>query len=56
MFRFSLIGFLTSGLFLGRAYFDYFFTIFACIVILSRVAREEGMEEPLADFDAMEAA
>jgi probable O-glycosylation ligase (exosortase A-associated) len=45
MFRFSLIGFLTSGLFLGRAYFDYYFTLVACIVILNRVARRAWMEE-----------
>jgi putative inorganic carbon (HCO3(-)) transporter len=57
MFRFSLIGFLVSGLFLGRAYFDYFFTIVACIVILKRVARDEWVEEePVADFDALEVA
>jgi probable O-glycosylation ligase (exosortase A-associated) len=40
MFRFSLVGFLTSGLFLGRAYFDYFYTIIACIVILKKVCLE----------------
>jgi probable O-glycosylation ligase (exosortase A-associated) len=38
-FRFSLIGFLTSGLFLGRAYFDYWFTIVAFIVILHHTSR-----------------
>ena len=38
MFRFSVVGFLTSGIFLGRAYFDYFFTIIACAVVLQRVA------------------
>ena len=37
MFRFSLIGFLTAGLFLGRAYFDYAYTIVACIVVLKSV-------------------
>jgi probable O-glycosylation ligase (exosortase A-associated) len=51
MFRFSLVGFLTSGLFLGRAYFDYYFTIVACIAILSRVARQEWAEESSAEFD-----
>jgi probable O-glycosylation ligase (exosortase A-associated) len=49
MFRFSLIGFLTSGFFLGRAYFDYYFTVVACIVILGRVARQNWMEESLAE-------
>jgi probable O-glycosylation ligase (exosortase A-associated) len=40
MFQLSLIGFLISGTFLGRAYFDYFFTVVACIVILDRAARD----------------
>jgi probable O-glycosylation ligase (exosortase A-associated) len=40
MFQFSLVGFLTSGVFLGRAYFDYFFTIVACVMILERLARD----------------
>jgi probable O-glycosylation ligase (exosortase A-associated) len=38
MFRFSLVGFATSGAFLSRAYFDYFFTIVACIAILKYLA------------------
>ena len=41
IFRFSLAAFLTSGIFLGRAYFDYFFTIVACLAILRRVAHQE---------------
>ncbi len=40
MFRFSLLGFVTSGFFLGRAYFDYFFAIVACLAVLSKVAPE----------------
>ena len=39
MFLFSLVGFLISGFFLGRAYFDYFFSIVACLVVLDRLAR-----------------
>jgi probable O-glycosylation ligase (exosortase A-associated) len=55
MFRFSLVGFLTSGFFLGRAYFDYYFTIVACIVILNRVARLHWMEQSLVEEEpAME--
>jgi len=46
MFRLSLVGFLTSGLFLGRAYFDYFFTIVACLVILKRIAELEPVTPP----------
>ena len=51
MFRFSLVGFLTSGFFLGRAYFDYYFTIVGCIVILKRVAQQEWMEESPVELD-----
>ena len=51
MFRFSLVGFLTSGFFLGRAYFDYYFTIVGCIVILNRVAQQEWVEESPAELD-----
>jgi putative inorganic carbon (hco3(-)) transporter len=40
MFQMSLLGFLVSGLFLGRAYFDYFFTIVACIAILDHCASD----------------
>lgn len=41
MFQFSIIGFLVSGLFLGRAYFDYFLSIVGCLIILEAVARRE---------------
>jgi putative inorganic carbon (hco3(-)) transporter len=56
MFRFSLVGFLTSGVFLGRAYFDYFFTIVACLVILKKIAYQDwayqdGVEEAEAEPD-----
>lgn len=34
MLRLSFIGFLASGAFLGRAYFDFVYTILACISIL----------------------
>ncbi len=34
--RFSLIGFLASGAFLGRAYFDFYFSLVACVVILKQ--------------------
>lgn len=40
MFRLSLVGFLTSGLFLGRAYFDYYFAIVACIIVLRWLCRQ----------------
>jgi putative inorganic carbon (HCO3(-)) transporter len=50
MFRFSLVGFLTSGLFLGRAYFDYFFTVVACIAILKRMWQSEWAGADLAEM------
>jgi O-antigen ligase len=58
MLRLSLIAFLTSGVFLGRAYFDYYFTIVGCIVILNRLLRERAIEEPVLEFaaEAMEMA
>jgi probable O-glycosylation ligase (exosortase A-associated) len=55
MFQMSLIGFLISGLFLGRAYFDYYFTIVVCVAILKQVAKrrweeeDELLEEPVQD-------
>ena len=51
MFRFSLVGFLTSGIFLGRAYFDYFFAIVGCVAILKAVAYEEWSE---SEWETME--
>ena len=47
MLRFSLAGFLTSGAFLGRAYFDYFFSIVALITILKYSVK--------SDWELMEA-
>jgi len=49
MFGFSMVGFLASGMFLGRAYFDYYFTIVACLTILARVARQEWLREDEED-------
>jgi probable O-glycosylation ligase (exosortase A-associated) len=43
--RFSLIGFLTSGLFLGHTYFDFYFSIVACVAVLRRVCREDWEEQ-----------
>lgn len=48
MLRLSLVGFLASGAFLGRAYFDYFFTMVACIAVLHRIYLvERKIEMPL---------
>lgn len=40
MLQLSLVAFLVCGTFLGRAYFDYFFTIVACVIILERAAKD----------------
>jgi probable O-glycosylation ligase (exosortase A-associated) len=45
MFQFSLTAFVISGTFLGRAYFDYYFTIIACVAILELVGRERGIKK-----------
>jgi probable O-glycosylation ligase (exosortase A-associated) len=44
MFRFSLAAFLASGTFLGRAYFDYFFTLVGCLAVLKHIAYQEWSE------------
>jgi hypothetical protein len=57
MFLFSIIGFLASGTFLGRAYFDYYFSIVACLVILKRVCEAEWRandEAPDEEEDLLE--
>jgi len=53
MCRFSLIGFLVPGAFLGRAYFDYYFAIVAFIAALKMVTKfgsedEDEETDPLA--------
>ena len=45
MFSLSLVGFLTSGAFLGRAYFDFFFTIVGCIAVLRNLSYAEWAEK-----------
>lgn len=50
MLKFSLLGFLTSGAFLGRAYFDYYFTLVACVLILKRVWRYERPESIYEEY------
>jgi hypothetical protein len=39
MLQFSLTAFLITGAFLGRAYFDYFFTLVACTIVLTRMRK-----------------
>jgi putative inorganic carbon (HCO3(-)) transporter len=45
MLGFGLVGFLTSGAFLGRAYFDFFFSIVACIAILRQLCQAEWAQD-----------
>jgi probable O-glycosylation ligase (exosortase A-associated) len=47
MFRFSLIAFLASGTFLGRAYFDYVFAMVGCLAVLKSVAYREWSQASL---------
>jgi probable O-glycosylation ligase (exosortase A-associated) len=53
MLQMGFVGFMVSGAFLGRAYFDYYFTLVACTVVLSQVWRLErtadSVEEPVAE-------
>lgn len=61
MLQFSMIGFMTSGFFLSRAYFDYYFTLLACVVALKHIWRKrrleiaeaEGFEEETEDLHAL---
>ena len=52
MLRFSLVGFLASGIFLGRQYFDYYFAIVACVSILNRVSRDRADDDVEDDEQA----
>lgn len=51
MFRFSMVGFLVSGLFLGRQYFDYFYTILACVAVLKRLCFDAWARQELITGD-----
>jgi probable O-glycosylation ligase (exosortase A-associated) len=51
MLRLSIVAFLVSGVFLGRAYFDFYFSIVACVAILSHVCREAWAENDAVEFD-----
>jgi len=55
MFRFGLVGFLASGTFAGRAYFDYFFLLVACFAILKRLA-DEALEASPNEEESEEAS
>lgn len=44
LLQFSLVGFVVSGAFLGRAYFDFYFTIVACVAVLRQLSETEWSE------------
>jgi probable O-glycosylation ligase (exosortase A-associated) len=52
MLRFSLVGFLSSGAFLGSTYFDFYFMIVACTAILKRVCYSDWAASADADCPA----
>jgi len=54
MFQYSLVGFLTSGVFLGRAYFDYYFSIVACIAVSTRAFQSEWILSSQSSADSEE--
>ena len=54
MFRISVVGFLVSGMFLSRAYFDYYFTIVACIAILKRICDEAWARADVSEEEELE--
>lgn len=51
MLQLSLVAFMVTGAFLGRAYFDYFFTIVACTVIITRLCKMEMKNREVAGVD-----
>jgi putative inorganic carbon (HCO3(-)) transporter len=44
MLQLSIVAFMIGGAFLGRAYFDYFYMIIACTIILKRLCRLDATE------------
>jgi len=54
-FGLSLVGFLVSGLFLGRAYFDYYFAIVCFIVVLKRVCFQAWRSDEEEEAEALPA-
>ena len=56
MLQFSILGFLVSGAFLGRAYFDYFFTLVACVAILKRLCAFDRIDTELSSMPTEESA
>jgi probable O-glycosylation ligase (exosortase A-associated) len=44
MLQLCMLAFLVTGAFLGRQYFDYFFTLVACTVILRRISMSEPLD------------
>jgi probable O-glycosylation ligase (exosortase A-associated) len=51
MFQISLTGFAVSGFFLGRAYFEYYWAIVACVAVLNRLAWNTWANAPEDETD-----
>lgn len=51
MFQISIAAFVVSGAFLGRAYFDLWYGIVACVVVLKLLFRRELAEEKLQTLE-----
>lgn len=54
MLQFSILGFLVSGAFLGRAYFDYFFLLVGCTMILRRLCQFDVIESAFSEAELSE--
>ena len=48
MIQVSLVGYATAGAFLGLAYFDYYYTLVAVVVLLKTLLLEQPAESPRA--------
>jgi probable O-glycosylation ligase (exosortase A-associated) len=49
--QFCLVGFLASGAFLGRAYFDYFFLLAVCVAVLAKVEWQGADHAEIETFE-----
>jgi hypothetical protein len=56
MLEVSFLAFLVSGATLGRAYFDLYFLLIACVIILNAIYRQELELAPKAASEGEAAA
>ena len=55
MFEIGLVGYVVSGAFLGRAYFDLYYELLACVVIMNIIVARTIADEKLTAEDQAEA-